>query len=118
MIAHVLLFRLRGDLDSAARAQLADAFAAALRDVPALRRARVGTRVIIGRPYDQLMRVDYPYAAVLEFDDEAGLRAYLERPAHEPLAKQFFAAVEETLVYDFDLMDASEGIKTFLYGEG
>ena len=43
-------------------------------------------RVLHGRAYESLMHVDYQYAAVLEFDDSAGLRAYLEHPAHQRLA--------------------------------
>ena len=57
-----------------------------------------------GRPYEQLMRVDYQYAAVLEFDDLDALNEYFAHPAHERLASQFFASFEEALMYDFEWM--------------
>ncbi len=56
------------------------------------------------------MRVDYTYAAVLEFDDRQGLVAYLEHPVHEQLASQFFRAFDEALMYDFELEDAEQNV--------
>jgi hypothetical protein len=44
---------------------------------------------------------------VLEFEDEAGLRAYLTAPAHEELARRFFEDVEQVLVYDFELEEGT-----------
>ena len=73
------------------RRTLIDAWGAALNDIPMIRRARVGQRVRIGRSYESLTRLDFPYAAVLEFDDVDGLRAYLDHPAHEAMATQLFA---------------------------
>lgn len=102
MIAHVVLFRPHADLGPAARDALVSAFETAVREIPSIRRSHVGRRVTHGRPYEALMRVDYQYAAVLEFDDIAGLKAYLEHPAHERLASQFFAAFEDALIYDFE----------------
>ena len=109
MIAHVVLFRPRGDLSPAARTALVGAFKVALHEIPSIRRAHVGPRFLHGRAYETLMQVDYQYAAVLEFDDAAGLQAYLEHPAHQQLASQFSEAVEETLIYDFDLTEGAAG---------
>ena len=114
MIAHLVLFRPRADLPHADRESLADAFGTALREIPSIRRARVGRRVRLGRAYEALMRADYPYAAVLEFDDRAGLIAYLEHPAHEQLASRFFTAFEEALLYDFELADGAAGVAALL----
>lgn len=114
MITHLVLFRPRPGLSADARHRLADAMATAIRDIPSVRGARVGRRVMVGRPYEQLMRADYEYAALLEFDDMAGLRAYLEHPAHEALAARFFEAFEEALMYDYDLkegVDAVDGLR-------
>ena len=60
-----------------------------------------------GRPYEQLMRVNYEYAAVLEFDDVEGLKAYLNHPAHEALGTMFFESFQEALMYDFDLKEGT-----------
>ena len=110
MIAHIVLFRPRGDLTPQARQELASAFQVALGEIPSIRCARVGRRLIHGRAYEALMRADYPYAAVLEFDDQAGLAAYLEHPSHERLATQFFQVCEEALVYDFELKNGTAGL--------
>lgn len=103
MIAHIVLFRPRPNLAQETRQGLAHAFESALRDIPSIRRAHVGRRITHSRPYESLMRVDYPYAAVIEFDDLAGLTAYLEHPAHAQLAERFFSAFEEALMYDFEM---------------
>lgn len=110
MIAHIVLFTPKTGLRDAERRGLADALVHALREIPSIRRARVGTRVRHGRAYETLMRTDYEYAALLEFDDLVGLKAYLEHPAHVALGAQFFAAFEEALMYDFDLKEGAEGV--------
>lgn len=110
MIAHIVLFRPRADLSPAARTALAAAFEAALREIPSIRRARVGPRVLHGRAYETLMQVDYQYAAVLEFGDAAGLQAYLEHPTHQQLASQFFEAFEQALMYDFELQEGAAAL--------
>ena len=103
MIAHIVLFRPRSDLTLAAREASIRAFSIALDQIPSIRRARVGRRVTHGRPYEELMKVDYQYAAVLEFDDIQGLKSYLEHSAHKELAASFFATFETALIYDFEL---------------
>ena len=116
MIAHIVLFRPRAELSVGERESLAEAFAAALRDIPSIRHAWVGHRFTHGRGYEQLMRVDYEYAAVLEFDDAPGLLAYLEHPVHQQLGEQFFSAFEDALMYDFELRAGQEGITALVDG--
>ena len=110
MITHMVLLRPRSDLEPAARDALLRDLDVALREIPSIRRARVGRRVTHGRPYEALMTVDYQYAAVLEFDDLDGLKAYLSHSAHEKLANSFFAACESALMYDFDLEEGTTGV--------
>jgi hypothetical protein len=110
MIVHVVLFKPRPDLSPEAGRQLAASFEAALKQIPSIRRARVGRRITHGRVYEALMNVDYSYAAFLEFDDVAGVKAYLEHPAHQQLAAQFFDAFEHALIYDFDLADGTAAL--------
>lgn len=104
MIAHVLLFRLHDNLPLAEQHALVEAYAVALRDIPPIRRAHVGRRILLGRPYETAMRTDFPYAAILEFDDAAGVRAYLDHPAHVEMATRFAVAAVDRLVYDFEMM--------------
>jgi hypothetical protein len=105
------MFRPRPDLPSADRQRLAEALSVAIRDIPSVRGARVGRRVTHGRPYEQLMTANYPYAALIEFDDLAGLKAYLEHPAHQQLAARFFESFEAALMYDYEMADGDEGIR-------
>ena len=112
MITHVVLFRPRAGLTDLERASVAEALQTAIRSIPSIRRARFGKRVTHGRPYEQAMRVDYEYVALLDFDDVAGLKAYLEHPAHETLATRFFQVIDEGLMYDFDVREGEEGLAT------
>ena len=110
MIGHVVMFQPKASLSHEQRRALADVLLHALRDIPSICGARVGRRVRHGRPYEALMRVNYEYAAFLEFDDIDGLKAYLEHPAHQALAARFFESFEEALMYDFELKDAEAGL--------
>jgi hypothetical protein len=114
MIAHVVLFRLSPNVPLSERRALIDAYAIALRDIPSLRRARIGRRVRIGRSYEAMMRTDLPYAAIFEFDDVAGVRAYLDHAAHEAISMRFFAAIAETLILDFEMEGTAEGLREML----
>jgi hypothetical protein len=112
LVAHLVLFRPRATLGEVDRAALSASFARALAEIPGVRRARVGRRVTHGRPYERLMAEHYEYAAVLEFDDVAGLKRYLEHPAHEELGARFFASFEVALIYDYEMRDAAEASTT------
>jgi len=114
MILHVVLFRPRSGLAEDQRQALAKAFASAIDNIGAIKRARIGRRRTHGRAYEQLMREDYTHAAVLEFDDLAGLRAYLEHPAHTELGSRFFDCFEQALMYDFDVYDGHIGLNTLI----
>ncbi len=113
-----MLFRPRAGLSAEDATALGDAFARALNDIPSVRRARVGKRIAIGRDYEQLMAVDYQYAAVIEFDDVAGLKSYLEHRAHDELGRRFFESIEEGLVYDFEMMTGADGLADLLERRG
>ena len=66
---------------------------------------RIGRRVRHGRGYEDLMVEDMEYALVLEFDDIAGLRGYLEHPAHEEVGARFYGSIAAGYVYDYDMRD-------------
>jgi hypothetical protein len=117
MIVHVVLFRPRSDLTADARNGLAKAFTAAIDGISSIRRARIGRRRTHGRPYERLMQEDYTYVAILEFDDIAGLKGYLEHPAHADLGSRFFECFERALMYDFDVHDGHAGIQALIEEE-
>lgn len=114
MIAHVVLFRPRSDLEEGARRALADAFSAATRQIPSIRRCRVGRRLRLGHAYELTMREDYSHAVVLEFDDVAGLNAYLEHPAHAVVAELFFRSADQALMYDFELGEGEAALSALV----
>jgi hypothetical protein len=109
MIAHILLFRPRPDLSAHDRRAVLDAFTAAVTSAPSVRRVKMGRRIRHGRPgYEQLMRDDFEYAAVIEFDDLAGLTAYLEHPAHAAAGRHFTSSGARALAYDYEMVEAAD----------
>ena len=108
MIAHVILFSPRADLSEAARRELLDALVAASSAIPSVRRFRVGRRVKHGLPgYEQMMRDDYEYAAIVELDDLDGLKSYLAHPSHTTIGRHFSSSAARALAYDYVLEDAA-----------
>ena len=114
MIAHVVLFQPKRDFSTAARTALAAVFQTALREIPSIRRANVGRRLLQGHSYEMLMKVDYEFAAVLEFDDADDLNAYLAHPAHKQLASHLYQAFEHALMYDFEFQEGTAGVEALL----
>ena len=105
MIAHVVLYQTRPGLSAADRAGFQAALTTALRDIPSIRRARVGSRVRHGAAYEALMPTDFEFVGILEFDDLAGLQAYLDHPAHAALGTLFYTSNAAALAYDYDVPD-------------
>ena len=104
MIVHVVLFSPRPDLSESDRRALLDALAAAATGIPSIRRLRVGKRVKHSLPgYEQMMRDDYEFAVMIEFDDVAGLKAYLQHPAHAAAGHHFTASAAKALAYDYEI---------------
>lgn len=110
----MVLFRPKPQLPDAARRRLVDSFTRAIREIPQIRRARIGRRVIHGRPYEQLMRADYSFAAILEFDDVDALKGYLAHDAHEALGAAFFECFEDALIYDYTMGEAAAHLPLLL----
>jgi Stress responsive A/B Barrel Domain len=105
MIAHVVLYEIRPDLDPAERERLERTVRTTLRSIPSVRRWVIGQRTMIGASYEALMQLAFEYAAVVEFADAAGLRDYLEHPLHDELARLFWSCSERTLVFDYEIKD-------------
>jgi len=107
MIVHVVLFSPKPDLSEADRRALLDALSAAASGIPSIRRFRVGKRVKHGLPgYEQVMRDDYEFAVMFEFDDVAGLKAYLQHPAHAAAGHHFTASASKALAYDYEVSES------------
>ena len=109
MIAHIILFAPRPDLSPAQREDILTAFTRATTAVPAVKNVRVGRRILHGLPgYEQMMRTDFEYAAIVEFDDVTGLQEYLRHPAHAAAGRHFSESAVASLAYDYALVPAAE----------
>ena len=112
MIAHIVLFKPRRDLTDTQKQSLLDAFTQAASRITTVKRCRVGRRVMHGLPgYEATMREGFEYAAILEFEDVAGLKAYLADPAHTAIGEYFTSAAANALAYDYEIADVAEGAR-------
>ncbi len=103
MVAHLVLLAPRAGLTAVERDAVVSALEDAARAIPSVRRVQVGRRVRHGAAYEARMAVDFPLAAIFEFDDLAGLQAYLAHPAHDALGARFYDLFSAALAYDFEL---------------
>jgi len=106
VVAHVVLLRVKASLSEAEREALLEAMRLAFTGIPEIRRVRIGRRILIGRGYEAQMAEHFEYSAIIEFDSEADLRAYLDHPQHQELGQRFFASADAALVYDYRFVDA------------
>ncbi len=103
MVSHIVLMKVRPDLVPADRAALIAAFRRAVHEIPSVRQVRVGTRAMHGADYERQAIDTADYLVVIDFDDLAGLQAYLRHPAHDELGTRFGQALRSALVYDFEV---------------
>jgi Stress responsive A/B Barrel Domain len=102
VIAHVVLFRPKPSMTVDQRATMVDALRRAVDGIPEIKRFTIGKRILLNRPgYETQMAEHYEYSAILEFDSESDLRAYLDHPSHSELGKMLFTSAEAVLAYDF-----------------
>jgi Stress responsive A/B Barrel Domain len=103
MLTHLVLMKPRPDLSVADRGALVDAFERAIREITSVRNVRVGRRVVHGAGYEETAPDIADFVAVIDFDDLAGLQAYLRHPAHNELGKRFGQSLRSAVVYDFEV---------------
>ena len=102
VIAHVVLFRPRRDADRRRTQALIERAAAAVDGIPrssAPRSASASCSIVRAMKHKWPSTIEY--SAILEFDSEADLRAYLDHPAHTDLGTLLFTSAEAVLAYDF-----------------
>ena len=78
---------------------------AAAREIPTVRGFRIGADIAEPVPYVMSGFPSFPWIALLEFDDEAGLRSYLAHPLHRDLGVRLNALAEAALIYDYTIAD-------------
>ena len=109
MIAHIVLFRPKPSMTTEQRATMIDALRRAVDGIPQIKRFTIGKRILLNRPgYETQMAEHYEYSAILEFDSESDLRAYLDHPAHDALGKMLFTSADAVLAYDFTSVATEE----------
>ena len=89
MVTHVVLMKPRPDLSTGDRQVFVAAFEHALREIPTIRHVRIGRRITHGAGYEQAAPDTADFLAAIDFDDVAGLQAYLRHPAHDELGARF-----------------------------
>jgi hypothetical protein len=104
MLVHVVLFRPKPDVSETDRNGMLASLAVAATEIPSVRRFHIGRRVLHGAAYERMMAHDYPFVAIVEFDDLAGLQAYLQHPKHQKLGELFYQLQDSALVYDYEGM--------------
>ena len=103
MVSHVVLMKPRPDLSDRDRQAFIDAFSRAMHEIPTVRNVRVGKRIMHGAGYEPSAVDVADYLAVIDFDDLAGLRAYLQHHAHAELGARFGQSLSAAMVYDFEV---------------
>jgi hypothetical protein len=110
MLIHLVLLKPRPDLSSDDRQAFLDAFDRATRDAPSVRGVRIGTRVRHEAAYEAAAPDAADYLAMIEFDDVAGLQAYLHHPSHAELGRLFGTLLARAFVYDFEMNGPGGGV--------
>ena len=106
MIAHVILFKPKGELSDVERQALLGQLTAAARGISSIKRLRIGKRITHGLPgYEQAMREDFQFSMIVEVDDLEGLKAYLAHPLHKAIGQHFTQSSSAALAYDYELQD-------------
>jgi hypothetical protein len=103
MVLHTVLLKPRADLSPHGRRALAEAFTAAVREILTVRSVRIGRRVRHGAGYETGAPDGADFLVLIEFDDVAGLQAYLRHPVHLTLGERFSESLSASLVYDFEM---------------
>jgi Stress responsive A/B Barrel Domain len=109
VIAHIVLFEPKSETTHDQRRSFARILQSCSREIPSIKRASVGRANRINQTYlndfgSETYRFDY--AAVIEFDDQAGLELYLNHQLHKEMAAQFWQLCERTVIVDIEMSDA------------
>jgi hypothetical protein len=96
MICHVVLIRLKRDLGEAAGTELLERAGKLLLPIPGVRNLR------LGRGLGKKAEIDYPWALVMEFDDENALKAYQVHPDHQRFVREVVDPIQDDKkVFDY-----------------
>jgi hypothetical protein len=96
MICHVVLIRLKRGLGEEGETRLLQRARELLGPIPVVRNLRVGKGLA------KKDERDYPFALLMEFDDEVALEAYQVHPRHQEFVKDVVGPMQEDKkVFDY-----------------
>jgi hypothetical protein len=95
MICHVVLIRLKAELEASAGEELLEQAKKLLAPIGVVRNLR------LGRGLGKKAEIDYPFSLVMEFEDEKALEAYQVHPDH----RRFVTEVVDPIQADKKVFD-------------
>jgi hypothetical protein len=105
VIAHIVLFQPKTTVTVDQKRSFARLLGEISRSVGSIKRAYVGRSTNTDPGYDRSFgETTYRFAAVLEFDDEAGLLEYLNHPTHRALGALFWEICEATAIVEVEAL--------------
>ena len=117
MIAHVVLFNPRADIDRAGMRSVAQALSDLFRSDDSIDRVSVGRRLTFDAGYERVFGDStYQWAAILEFRDEDRLGAYLRSAAHAEIGRLFWEVCDSCVVSEHLMIDGRSGSLLALLG--
>ena len=106
MIAHIVLFSPKPDLEESTKRSFAQSVIDCCKSIPHVRRASIGRRTVVNAGYDRNLGHDaYEFAAYLEFDSSGELTSYLNHPMHQELGRLFWECCAKTTIAEVELVD-------------
>jgi hypothetical protein len=93
MIAHVLLIKPKATTDSSVWESLFNRLRELPAVIPDIKSVQVGKNVSV-------LPQGYTYGLVMHFEDADGLKAYINHPAHDAIAKDLVAECEDRIELD------------------
>ena len=109
MILHIVLYQPKSSAAAGELAELTAALEAASREIPSIRRVRVGKAVDLGFGYNNWPKdQNNVFVAIFEFDDRTGLETYLADPAHKNLAALFWNTCDQPTILDVSAIDPKQ----------
>jgi hypothetical protein len=100
----------RADINESTRQAMFDALRVASMGIKSVKRFHIGRQVTHGGASEKLMVEDYPYAAVIEFEDLDGLQGVSQPPKTRKAGEPFYALSEAGLVHDYELTSPATSI--------
>jgi hypothetical protein len=96
MICHVVLIRLKNGLGEAEGGELLEKARKLLERIPGVHNLR------LGRGLGKKAEVAYPYALVMEFEDEEALQGYQVHPDHQRFVREVVDPIQDDKkVFDY-----------------